>query len=66
MPANERVRRHEQRPPACPRKEPARRSQERLVSRLDGWTRNLPADDGEFVPEHDDLQLLELLRTQAQ
>jgi len=28
--------------------------------------RNLPADDGEFVPEHDDLHLLELLRTQAQ
>jgi len=26
-----------------------------------GRTRNLPADDGEFVPEHDDLQLLELL-----
>jgi hypothetical protein len=33
---------------------------------LDRRTRNLPADDRELVPEHDNLQLLELLRMQAQ
>jgi len=29
-------------------------------------TRNLPAHDGELVPEHDDLEFLELLGTEAQ
>ena len=66
MPTNERVRRNEERPPACPWKKPTRRSQERPVSRLDRRTRDLPADDCELVPEHDNLQLLELLRTHAQ
>jgi hypothetical protein len=29
-------------------------------------TRNLSSHDGELVPEHDDLEILELLRTEAQ
>jgi hypothetical protein len=29
-------------------------------------TRNLSAHDGELVPEHDDLEFLELLRTETQ
>jgi hypothetical protein len=36
------------------------------VSRADGRTRNLPSQNGELVLEYNDLELLELLRTEAQ
>jgi hypothetical protein len=42
------------------------RSQERPVSGAEVRTRNLSAHDGELVPEHDDLEFLELLRTETQ
>jgi len=46
---------------ACPAV--TKNDRQRARGRRDsGRTRNLPADDREFVPEHDDLQPLELLR----
>jgi hypothetical protein len=38
----------------------------RSTSRADVRTRNLSAHDGELVPEHDDLEFLELPRTETQ
>ena len=66
MPAHERVRRDEERPPACSRKESTCRSQEGSVSGLEMRARILPSQDGELVPKHEDLEFLEPVRAEAQ
>jgi hypothetical protein len=44
----------------------ARRSKEDAVTLVQPWPRGLAAKDREFVPQHDNLELLELARAQPQ
>jgi hypothetical protein len=61
MPVHERVGRDEERTPALAREQPARGGQERAVGGPKRGPRDLAAQDGELMTEHDDLELLELL-----
>jgi hypothetical protein len=61
MPAQQRVRRDEERAPAPARDEPARGGQERSIGRPKRRARDLAPKDRKFVAKHDDLELLELL-----
>jgi hypothetical protein len=65
MPTEQRVRTDEER--ARPAAEQlACRSKEDAVKLMQPWTRDLAAKHGQFVPEHHDLELFELARTQTQ
>ena len=61
MPAQERVRRDEERPPTLARNAPARSGEERPIGPPKCRPRDLAPEDREFVAKHDDLELLELL-----
>ena len=61
MPADERVRRDEERVPALARNAPARSGEERPIGPPKCRPRDLTPKDREFVAKHDDRELLELL-----
>ena len=61
MPAQERVRRDEERAPALARNAPARRGEERPIGPPKYRPRDLTPKDRKFAAKHDDLELLELL-----
>src|SRR5260370_14850656 len=62
MPAEECCRCDKERSPTRPRQEPTRRCQEDTISRRQLRSTCLSMQDRELVPEHNDLELLELLR----
>jgi hypothetical protein len=66
MPTQQRVRANEERRPARPAQQPASRGQEHPIRLLQPRPCDLPAQNGQLVPEYDDLKLLELTRTQPQ
>jgi hypothetical protein len=66
MPAKQRVRANEERRPARSAQHPAGCSQEHAVSLLKPRTSALAAKNRELVPQHHDLELLELTRAQTQ
>jgi hypothetical protein len=66
MPAKQRCRCGDEGPPACARQEPASRRQEQPVGPCHRRTAGSSSEDGEFVPNHDDFQLLELVRPETQ
>jgi hypothetical protein len=61
MPAQQRVRRDDERAPALARNAPARSGEERPIGPPKRRPRDLAPQDREFVTKHDDLELLELL-----
>ena len=52
-------------PPACARQEPASSREEEPVGPRHRRTAGSSPEDGEFVPKHDDFQLLEIVRPKA-
>jgi hypothetical protein len=66
MPAQQRVRANEERRPAPSAEQSAGRSQENAVALIQPRMRDLAAKNREFVPEHHNLELLELARAQTQ
>ena len=66
MPAQERVRRDEERAPTLARDEPAGSGQERSVPRPKRGASNLAPKKRELVAKHHDLKLLELLGAAAE
>ena len=60
MPAKQRGRGDEKRPPARSRQQPASCSQEDSIGRTQLRPRNLTAQHRQLVPEHDDLEFFEL------
>jgi hypothetical protein len=66
MPAKQRPRCDDEGPPACARQEPAGRREEEPVGPRHRRTAGSSPGDGEFVPKHDDFQLLEIVRPKAQ
>jgi hypothetical protein len=53
-------------PPACARQEPAGRRQDDPVGPCQRRAAGSSPEDGEFVPQHDDFQFLEIVRANAQ
>jgi hypothetical protein len=53
-------------PPPILRQQPTCRRQEQAVDRRHGRTARLPTQDVEFVPQHDDFELFEVVRATAQ
>ena len=66
MPTQQRVRADEERLPARSPQKPAGRSQEDTVAVLQTRAGDLPAKNRQLVSKHNDLELLELTRTQTQ
>src|SRR6266446_8123486 len=66
MPRKEGRRRDDEGPPACARQEPAGRREEEPVGPRHRRTAGSSPEDGEFVPQHDDFQFLEIVRAKAQ
>jgi hypothetical protein len=66
MPAQQRCWRHDEGLPACAREEPAGRREEESVGRRQRRTAGSSPQDGEFVPKHDDFELLEIVRPNVQ
>jgi hypothetical protein len=62
MPAKQCPRCDDEGPPACTRQEPADGREEEPVSPRHRRTAGSSPEDGEFVPKHDDFQLLEIGR----
>jgi hypothetical protein len=58
VPAHQRLRLDEQARPAGPRQHAANGSQQGPIGRLEPWSRNLAAQHGELVAQHQDLQIL--------
>jgi hypothetical protein len=65
MPAEQRCRRDNERAPACSWEKTAGSGKEDSIGRFQVSPPNLATQDTELVPEHDDLQLLELARAEA-
>ena len=63
MPAQQRVRRDDERAPVSAREDLARGRQEEPVDGRQRRTLGLAAQDGQFVLEYDDLQLFDIRRT---
>ena len=66
MPAQQRCRGDDEGSPTRPRQELARRRQEHAVDGRHRRTACLPSQNCELVPQHDDLQLLEVVRAPTQ
>src|SRR6266496_1769254 len=66
MPAKQRGRSDDKRAPACPRQQTARGGEEDSIGRAQLGPSELATQHRELVAEHDDLELLELIRTEAQ
>ncbi len=66
MPAQQCVRADEERRSTRSAEESVSRGQEDAVALVQPWPLDLAAKDREFVPQHDDLELLELARAQPQ
>jgi hypothetical protein len=66
MPAQQRPRCDDEGPPACARQETAGRRKEEAVGLRHHGPAGASPEDGEFVPKHDDFQLLEIVRPKAQ
>jgi hypothetical protein len=66
MPAKQRRRCDDEGLPACARQEPAGRREEQPVGPRHRWTAGSSPEDAEFVPQHDDFQLLEIGGPKAQ
>src|SRR5918996_2429748 len=66
MPTKQRVRTNEERRPALAAQQPAGRGQEYAVGLLQPRPGDLAAQNGQLVPEHHDLKLLEPTRAKAQ
>jgi hypothetical protein len=66
MPAQERLRPHQERLPGATRQHPAERSQEKPVTRGELRPLHLPPHDRELVPQNQDLQLLRALAAPEQ
>ena len=66
MPAKQRGRRDDKRAPARSRQQTARGSEEDSIGRAQLGPSELATQHRELVAQHDDLELLELIRTEAQ
>src|SRR5712691_7757036 len=66
MPAKQRRRSDDKRAPACSRQQTARGGEENSIGRAQLGPSELATENRELVAEHDDLELFELLRTEAQ
>ena len=66
VPSQQRRRRDDEGPPACPRQQSAGRGEQEPVGPRHCWTAGLSAEDGEFVPQRDDFQILALVRPNPQ
>src|SRR5437879_448602 len=66
MPAKQRGRRDDKRAPARSRQQTARGSEEDSIGRAKLGPSELATQHRELVAQHDDLELLELIRTEAQ
>jgi hypothetical protein len=58
VPAQQRLRPHQESLPAAARQHPAQRRKQQPVVRLEPWPANLPAEDRQLVPKHENLELL--------
>ena len=58
MPAQQRVRPHEEDVPAAPWQQPTHRGKQQPIVRLEARPTDLPAKDRQLVPKHENLQLL--------
>jgi hypothetical protein len=65
MPTKQRRGRDDEGSPAFPRQEPTRRREEEPVGPRHCWAAG-SSKDGKFVPQHDDLEILEFVRPTAQ
>src|SRR5713101_3957465 len=65
MPAKQRPRGDDKGPPACAWKEPAGGREEEPIGPCHHRTAGSSPEDGDFVPKHDDFQLLEIVRPKA-
>ena len=63
MPAQQRLRPHQERVPAAPRQHSAQRRKEKPIAWLEPGLANLPTEDRQFVAEDENLQLLRTLTT---
>jgi hypothetical protein len=66
VPSQQCRRRDDERPPAVPREAPTRRREEEPVDCRQCGTLALSPQNGEFVPEDEDFQFLEVVRPNAQ
>jgi hypothetical protein len=66
MPAQERLRPHEERVPAAPRQHTAQRRKQHAVRKLEPRPADLPAKDRQLVPEHEYLQLFRPITASAE
>ena len=66
VPAQQRRRRNQKRPPTRPRQQPTRRSKEDPVGRCQPRPTRLPTKHRQLMSKDDDLQLLEVLRARPQ
>jgi hypothetical protein len=66
MPTKQRRRRDDEHLPASSRQDSAGRRQEDPVSRGQRRTAGASSKDREFVSQHDDFQVLEIVRSKAQ
>src|ERR1700730_3540503 len=66
MPGQQRRRCDEEGPPACAREEPAGCREKDPVGRCHPRTVRSSSEDGELMPQHDDFELLEIGRANAQ
>jgi hypothetical protein len=63
MPAQERLRRHDQAVTAARRKDPRKRRQERTIGRPQTWPRLLPLEHPELMPQNQEFDVLGKLAT---
>jgi hypothetical protein len=66
VPAKQRCRRDDKRPPARPRQQPTCRGKKESIGRPQLKSSHLTAQHRQLVAEHDDLQLLERVRSKTQ
>jgi hypothetical protein len=66
MPTKQRGRSDDKRAPACSRQQAARGSEEDSIRRAQLGSSELATQHRELVAEHDDLELLELIRGETQ
>jgi hypothetical protein len=62
VPSQERFRCDDEGSPVLSRQQAARRRQEQSVDRRHRRTLRVPTQDGQFVPEHGDFQLFDIVR----